>query len=155
MQIADYAWRNVTKTTTKNCSIEAVFSENKTSSETEEVYSIKHSIGEEEINPEQWVSIQKDCNTYISFEDFLDVGNELQTCGTMTDKDIVANIVAEIFDEENEELDRQEHKKVTVKEAEKAVELHRSFLESIDYIGTELFGAIATLEKLWSYQNIL
>ncbi|GBL80616.1 hypothetical protein AVEN_225293-1 [Araneus ventricosus] len=82
------------------------FSENKSSSETEEVDSIKHSIGE--INPEKWASIQKDYNTNISFEDFLDVDNELQTCGTMTDKDIVPNINAEISDEEKEELDQQE-----------------------------------------------
>ncbi|GBN33204.1 hypothetical protein AVEN_267597-1 [Araneus ventricosus] len=128
MRIADYAWRNVTETTIKNYFIKAGFSENKTSSETGEVDSIKHSI-EGEINPEQWASIQKDCNTNISFEDFLDVDNELQTCGTMTDKEIVANINAEISDEENEELDQQKHKKVTIKEAEKAVELLQSFLE--------------------------
>ncbi|GBM86095.1 hypothetical protein AVEN_41237-1 [Araneus ventricosus] len=94
--MADYAWRNVTQTTIKNCFIKAGFSENKTSSETEEVDSIKHSIGEGEIHPEQWASIQKNCNTNISFEDFLDVDNELQTCSTMTDNEIVANINAEI-----------------------------------------------------------
>ncbi|GBM34854.1 hypothetical protein AVEN_253164-1 [Araneus ventricosus] len=58
-------------------------------------------------------------------KNFLDVDNELQTCGTMTDKEIVANINAEISDEENEELDQQEHEKVTLKEAWKAVELLR------------------------------
>ncbi|GBO12384.1 hypothetical protein AVEN_31126-1 [Araneus ventricosus] len=126
--------------------MKAGFLEKKTSSETEEVDSIKHSIGGE-INPEQWASIQKDCNTNISFEAFLDVDNELQTCGTMSDKEIVANINAEISDEENEELDEQERKTVTVKETEKAVELLQSFLESIDNIGTESFCAIATLEK--------
>ncbi|GBM58483.1 hypothetical protein AVEN_212743-1 [Araneus ventricosus] len=134
--MADYAWRNVTETI-KNCFIKAGFSENKTSSETEEVDSTKHSIGEGEINPEQWALIQKDCNTTISFDDFLDVDNELQACGTMTDKEIVANINAEISDEENKELDQQEHEKVTVKEAEKAVELLQSFLESIENIGNE------------------
>ncbi|GBM86177.1 Tigger transposable element-derived protein 6 [Araneus ventricosus] len=103
MRMADYARRNVTETTIKNCFIKAGFSENKTSSETEEVDSIKHSIGEGEINPEQWSLIQKDCNTNISFEDFLDVENQLQTCDTMTDKEIVANINAEISIEENEE----------------------------------------------------
>ncbi|GBN01677.1 hypothetical protein AVEN_159797-1 [Araneus ventricosus] len=137
--------------TIKNCFIKAVFSENKTSSETEGVDSIKQSI-EEEINPEQWESIQKDCNTNISFEDFLDVDNEVQTCGTMTDQEIVANINAEISDEEYEEL-YQEHEKVTVKEAEKAVELLQSFLESIENIGTESFGAIATLEKTVQLQK--
>ncbi|GBL91826.1 hypothetical protein AVEN_172750-1 [Araneus ventricosus] len=100
------ARRNVIETTIKNCFIKAGFSENKTSSETEEVDSIKYSIGEGEINPEQWVSIQKDCNTNVSFEDFMDVDNELQTCGTITDK---KNINAEISDEENEEFDQQEH----------------------------------------------
>ncbi|GBN12410.1 hypothetical protein AVEN_245409-1 [Araneus ventricosus] len=113
--MADYAWRNVTETI-KYSFVKAGFSENKTSSETEEVDSIKHSIGE--INKEQWTSIRKHCNTNISFENFLDADNELQTCGTMTDKEIVANINAEISDEENEELDQQEHEKVTVKEAE-------------------------------------
>ncbi|GBN57502.1 Tigger transposable element-derived protein 6 [Araneus ventricosus] len=177
MLMADYAYRNVTETIIKNCFIKVGFSENKTSSETEEVDSINHSIGEREINPEQWASIQKNCD--ISFEDFLDVDNELQTCGTMTDigvysgtwvggrlfpffrklktgppptptggtridpKEIVTNINAEVFDEENEELDQQEHEKVT----EKAVELLRSVLESIEIIGNESFGAIATLEK--------
>ncbi|GBM84058.1 Tigger transposable element-derived protein 6 [Araneus ventricosus] len=191
MRMADYAWRNVTETIIKNCFIKVGFSENKTSRETEEVDSINHSIGEREINPEQWASIQKDCD--ISFEDFLDVDNELQTCGTMTDKgvysgtpgwvgrrhffrkltkgkvmspnptggtridpkEIVTNINAEISDEENEELDQQEHEKVTVKEAEKAVELLRSVLESIEIIGNESFGVIATLEKnLCSFQKI-
>ncbi|GBM48751.1 Tigger transposable element-derived protein 6 [Araneus ventricosus] len=71
MRMADYAWRNVTETTIKNCFIKAGFSVNKTSSETEEVDSIKNSIGEGEINPEHWASIQKDHNTNISFEDFL------------------------------------------------------------------------------------
>ncbi|GBO34284.1 hypothetical protein AVEN_218595-1, partial [Araneus ventricosus] len=144
---ADYAWRNVTETTIKNCFIKAGFSEDKTSRETEEVDSIKHSIGEGEINPEQWASIQKDFSTNISFEDFLVVDNELQTCGTMTGKEIVGNISEEISDEENEELDQQEHEKVTVKEAEKAVELLRCFLQSIKNIGTESFGAIATFKK--------
>ncbi|GBM78723.1 hypothetical protein AVEN_243989-1 [Araneus ventricosus] len=74
-------------------------------------------------------------------KNFLDVDNELPTSGTMTDKDIVANICAEISDEENEELDQQEHEKVSVEEAEKAVELFRSFLESIGNIGTESIGA--------------
>ncbi|GBN37627.1 hypothetical protein AVEN_139982-1 [Araneus ventricosus] len=155
MRMADYAWRNVTETTIKNCFIKAGLSENKTSSETEEVDCIKHSIGEGEINPEQWASIQKDCNTNISFEDFLDVDNELQTCGTMTDKEIVAKINAEISDEEDEELDEQEHEKVTIKEAKKAVELLRSSLESIENILTEAFGAFATLEKLCSCKNVL
>ncbi|GBM76202.1 hypothetical protein AVEN_55040-1 [Araneus ventricosus] len=153
MQIADYAGRNVTETTIKDCFIKAGFSENKTSSETEEVDSIKHPIGEGEINPEQWSSIQKDCNTNISFEDFLGVDNELQTCGTMKDNEIVENTNAKISDEENEELDQQEHEKITVKEDEKAVELLRSFLESIENIGTESFGAIATLEKTVQLQK--
>ncbi|GBM01332.1 hypothetical protein AVEN_135760-1 [Araneus ventricosus] len=106
------------------------------------------------MNLEQWASIQKDCKTNISFEDFLDVDNELQTCGTMTDKEIVENINAEISDE-NEELDQQEREKVTVKEAGKVVELLRCFLNSIKNIGTESFGAIATLEKLRSCKKIL
>ncbi|GBN53523.1 hypothetical protein AVEN_203389-1 [Araneus ventricosus] len=152
--MADYAWRNVTETTIKNCFIKAGFSENKISSEAEEVDSMKHSIGEREINPEQWATLQKDYNTNISFEDFLDVDNELQTCSTMTDKD-AENINAEISDEEDEELDQQEHKKVTVKEVEEAVELLRSFLEQVENIETESFGAIATLEKPCSYKNIL
>ncbi|GBO11649.1 hypothetical protein AVEN_169833-1 [Araneus ventricosus] len=92
MRMADYEWRNVTETTIKNCFIKAGFSENKTSTKTEDVESIKHSIGEGEINSEQWASLQKDCNTKISFEDFLDVDNELQTCGTIIDKEIVENI---------------------------------------------------------------
>ncbi|GBO12684.1 hypothetical protein AVEN_214164-1 [Araneus ventricosus] len=122
-------------------------SEKNTSSESEEADSIKQSIGEGEINPEQWASIQKDCITNISFEDFLDVDNELQMCGTMTDKEIVADIHAEICDEEKEELDQQDNGKFTLKEAEKAVELYRSFLESIESIVTKSFGAIATSEK--------
>ncbi|GBM27140.1 hypothetical protein AVEN_207478-1 [Araneus ventricosus] len=65
----------------------------------------------------------------------------------MTDKEIAANINAEISDEENKELDHQEHEKVIMKEAEKAVELLWSFLESIENVGTESFGAIAILEK--------
>ncbi|GBL94936.1 hypothetical protein AVEN_187454-1 [Araneus ventricosus] len=85
--------RNINK---KNCFIKAGFSENKTTSETEEVDYIKHSIGEGETNPEQWASIQKDFNTNISFEDFLDVDNKLQTCGTLTDEEMVENINAEI-----------------------------------------------------------
>ncbi|GBN03408.1 hypothetical protein AVEN_56005-1 [Araneus ventricosus] len=92
MRMVDNTWRNVKETTIKNCLVRAGFFENKTSSETEEVDSIKHSIGEGEINPEQWASIQKVCHTNISFDDFLDVDNELQMCGTMTDKEIVANI---------------------------------------------------------------
>ncbi|GBM30251.1 hypothetical protein AVEN_26160-1 [Araneus ventricosus] len=60
---------------------------------------------------------------------------------------------AEISDEEYEELDQQEHEKVTVKEAEKAVELFRSFLESIENIGTESFGAIAILENTVKLQK--
>ncbi|GBN54831.1 hypothetical protein AVEN_141511-1, partial [Araneus ventricosus] len=146
MRMADYEWRNVTETTIKIFFIKAGFSENKTSTKTEDVESIKHSIGEGEINSEQWASLQKDCNTNISFEDFLDVDNELQTCGTIIDKEIVENINKEISDEENEELDQKEREKVTVKEAEKAVELLRSFLESIENIGAESFGAFATLE---------
>ncbi|GBM43559.1 hypothetical protein AVEN_247128-1 [Araneus ventricosus] len=74
-------------------------------------------------------------------------------CFTMAGKDIIANINAEISDEENEELDQQEHGKVTVKEAEKAVELFWSFLESIKIIETESFSAIATLEKTVQLQN--
>ncbi|GBM67806.1 Tigger transposable element-derived protein 6 [Araneus ventricosus] len=97
MRMADYAWRNVTETTIKNCCIKAGFSENKTSSETEEVDSIKHSVREGEINPEQWASIQKDCITKISFEDFLVVDNELQTCGTIADKEIIAKIKMQKF----------------------------------------------------------
>ncbi|GBN45860.1 hypothetical protein AVEN_159204-1 [Araneus ventricosus] len=137
MRMAYYSWRNVTETTITNCLIKEGFSENKISSETEEVDSIKNSIGEREINPELLELIQKDCNTSISFEDFLDVDNELQTRGTMTDKEIVANINAEISDEETKELDQRKHEKVTFKEANKAVELFRSFLESIENIGTE------------------
>ncbi|GBM72511.1 hypothetical protein AVEN_263457-1 [Araneus ventricosus] len=53
MRMANYAWRNVTETTIKNCFIKAGFSENKTSSETEAIGFIKHSIREGEINPEQ------------------------------------------------------------------------------------------------------
>ncbi|GBN71949.1 hypothetical protein AVEN_230167-1 [Araneus ventricosus] len=68
----------------------------------------------------------------------------------MTDKEIIAKINAEIFDEE---LDQQEHKKVTVKEAEKTVELLRYFLESIENIGSESFGVIATLEKTVQLQK--
>ncbi|GBM77394.1 hypothetical protein AVEN_213856-1 [Araneus ventricosus] len=71
----------------------------------------------------------------------------------MRDKEIVANINAEICDEENEELDQQQHKKVTMREAEKAVELLRSFLESIENIGTESFGAITTLDKAVQLQK--
>ncbi|GBN19304.1 hypothetical protein AVEN_167051-1 [Araneus ventricosus] len=71
----------------------------------------------------------------------------------MTDKEIVANINAEICDEENEGMDQQEHEEVTVKESEKAVELLRSFLESIENIGTESFDAIATLEKTVQLQK--
>ncbi|GBN58916.1 hypothetical protein AVEN_194177-1 [Araneus ventricosus] len=137
----------------KKCFIKAGFSENKTSSKTEEVDSIKHSIGEGEIIPKQWASIQKDSNTNISFEDFLDVDNEFQMCCTMTDREIVANINAQISDEENKKLDQQEHEKITVKESEKAVELLRSFLESIENIGTESFGVIATLEKTVQLQK--
>ncbi|GBN43526.1 hypothetical protein AVEN_74272-1 [Araneus ventricosus] len=70
----------------------------------------------------------------------------------MTDKEIVANINAEIS-HENEELDQQEHKNVTVKETEKTVELLQSFLESIENIGTESFCAIATLEKTVQLQK--
>ncbi|GBL95747.1 hypothetical protein AVEN_687-1 [Araneus ventricosus] len=150
--MTDYAWRDVTETI-KNCFIKEGFSKNKTSSETEEVDSNKHSIGEGEINPEQWASIQKNCNTSISFEDFLDVDNEHQTCSTMTDKEIVVNINAEISDEENEELDQLEYEKATVKEAKKAVELLQSFIESIKNIGTELFGTISTLEKTVQLQK--
>ncbi|GBO34274.1 hypothetical protein AVEN_129421-1 [Araneus ventricosus] len=43
----------------------------------------------------------------------------------------------EICDEETKELDQRKHEKVTFKEANKAVELFRSFLESIENIGTE------------------
>ncbi|GBN28674.1 Tigger transposable element-derived protein 6 [Araneus ventricosus] len=55
MRMADYAWRNITETTIKNCFIKAGFSKNKTTSETEEVDSIKRSIGEGEINPEHCI----------------------------------------------------------------------------------------------------
>ncbi|GBM72512.1 hypothetical protein AVEN_263458-1 [Araneus ventricosus] len=71
----------------------------------------------------------------------------------MIDKEIVTKIIAEISDEENKELVQQEHEKVTVKEAEEAVELLRSFLESIANIGTESLGVIATLEKTVQLQK--
>ncbi|GBM27486.1 hypothetical protein AVEN_205272-1 [Araneus ventricosus] len=86
MRMADYAWKNVTETKIKNHFLKAEFPENKTSRETEEVDSIKHSIGAGEINPEQWALIQNDFNTNISFEDFLDADNELQKCDTITDE---------------------------------------------------------------------
>ncbi|GBM30014.1 hypothetical protein AVEN_134597-1 [Araneus ventricosus] len=74
-------------------------------------------------------------------------------CCTITDKEIVAKINAKISDEENEELDQQEHEKVTMKKAEKAVELLWSFLESIKKVGTESFDAIATSEKTVQLQK--
>lgn len=112
----DSAWRIVIeRRTIFFSSIKAGFSKIKTSSETAEVDSIKHSAKEAKINPEQWHRY-KDFNPNISFQDFLDADNVLHTYDTTTDKESVAKMIAEISDQANEELDQQ-HGNVTVKEA--------------------------------------
>lgn len=46
------------------------------------------------------------------FDDFLNVDNEFQTFGSMTDEEIIARINAENFDEENGEMDQTEPEKL-------------------------------------------
>jgi len=128
MRMADFAWRNVTEKTIKNCFMKAGFtSENiLTTHETGEVVSVEKATEEERMNAEHWASIQKKLNTDIPFEDFVNVDNEVLTCGTMTDEEIVASVNSEMSDEENEEY-QQEQENVSVKEAEKAIQVLRHF----------------------------
>lgn len=88
-------------------------------------------------------------HTEISFEELLNVNNELETGNLMTNDEIVSNINAEISDEKIEVLqDQKEHeKKMTVKKADETIDRLRSFLESNENIKTEAFSNIAILKE--------
>ncbi|GBL78721.1 hypothetical protein AVEN_65278-1 [Araneus ventricosus] len=82
-------------------------------------------------------------NVNISFKEFLQVDDPLATCGTLTDAEIVDNVRGVSEDEEHTDAP-----KVTTKEAEKAVELLTTFLESQENVGYEGFAALANLRRL-------
>ncbi|GBL96992.1 Tigger transposable element-derived protein 4 [Araneus ventricosus] len=84
------------------------------------------------------------CIVNISFEEFLD--DPLATCGTLTDAEIIDNVRGISEDEEAEE--HTDAPKVIAKEAEKAVELLTTFLESQEKVGHEGFAALANLRRL-------
>ncbi|GBM99603.1 hypothetical protein AVEN_11411-1, partial [Araneus ventricosus] len=75
-------------------------------------------------------------NVNISFEEFLD--DSLATCRTLTDAEIIDNVRGISEDEEAEE--HTDEPKVIAKEAEKAVELFTTFLESQEKVGHEGFA---------------
>lgn len=75
------------------------FFENVISIEKEKVYSIKQAT-RKALNPQQQESIQNTYHTHNSLEEFLNAGNELEMCNTMTNEESVLSINAEIFDEE-------------------------------------------------------
>lgn len=84
------------------------FLENVTFYEPEEIDSIKKTTGKGELNLEQWEFIHNTCLTDISFKEYLNIDNELETCDTMGNEETVSSIEAEIFDEEIEELQDQQ-----------------------------------------------
>lgn len=91
----------------KNCFIKARFLEHVISSETVEVNSIKEATRKWELNPDEWESVQKVCNTHILFEEFLNVDNELETWNDIiTGEEIVSSIDVEIINGEIGDLRR-------------------------------------------------
>lgn len=157
MRMADFAWRNVTKKTIKNCFIKAGFKERSNNAEenqTTDLNIIEVQDGDS-ITSIQWAVIKNKLNLGISFEDFLDIDTSLETCGTLTDADILADVKAASDEEESEMEQQEEHQNVTVKEAEKAVNTLRAFLESSENIGSESFASIAALEKIVQSQKDL
>ncbi|XP_042913841.2 tigger transposable element-derived protein 6-like, partial [Parasteatoda tepidariorum] len=82
-----------------------------------------------EINSQDWNAIKSGLNVKISFEEFLQVDDALATCETLTDSEIVDNVRCISEDENEVDEDHIEAPKVTVKEAEKAVERSTNFLE--------------------------
>lgn len=84
----------------------------------------------------------------ISLNEFLQVDDSLATCGTLTDTEIVENVKGASEDEEEEAEEHIDVARVTAKEAEKAVELLTTFLESQENVGEDGFNAISTLRKI-------
>ncbi|GBN84880.1 hypothetical protein AVEN_108310-1 [Araneus ventricosus] len=123
MMMTDYVWRNVTQKIVQNCFEKAGF---------------KNGCEEEkDINEEESESIEKEA------EETVDAANEI---GTFTDTEIVDNVRGVLEDEEAEE--HTDAPKVTTKEAEKAVELLTTFLESQENVGHEGLAALANLRRL-------
>ncbi|GBM71600.1 hypothetical protein AVEN_259461-1 [Araneus ventricosus] len=97
-----------------------------------------------EMNSQEWNAMKSGLNVNISFEEFLQVDDSLATCGILTDAEIVDSVrgVSEDAEEHNDAHT------VTTKEAEKAIELLTTFLESRENIGHEGFTALANCRRL-------
>ncbi|XP_042901996.1 tigger transposable element-derived protein 4-like [Parasteatoda tepidariorum] len=165
IRMTDHAWRNVTQKTIQNGFKKAGF-KNEREEEMgiiEEETEISEKEAEEtyipdeemiEINSQDWNAIKSGLKVNISFEEFLQVDDSLATCGTLTDSEIVDNVRCISEDENEVDEEHIEAPKVTVKEAEKAVERLTNFLECQENVGHEGFAALSNIRKIIESKKI-
>ncbi|XP_054717450.1 tigger transposable element-derived protein 4-like [Uloborus diversus] len=139
----DYAWRNVTAETIKNSFIKAGFGEK--IHRQEEVQEIEDF--DIELQDSDWMEIKRSMEVDVSFEDFVNVDDSVAACGVFTDEEIIKEVQVNSEDDDDE-TEQTEIPKINKKDAEKATETLRNFLESQDSISEEGFTAIAKLKRI-------
>lgn len=145
------------KKTIKNCFKKAGFEQSCTVGE--QLKETEEQPAEEtDENSKEWITIRDKLNIDTSFKDFVNVDESVVTSGTLlTDSEILENVRGISDDEEkNDNEDNIDIERVvTPKEAEKAVETVRIFLESQDNIDEDCFSAVAKLQKIVQSKKFL
>lgn len=162
MRMAYKAWNCVEQKTIANCFRKARFviaeDEAGQPDEEEEIESLKESVEEE------WrlISNSLHLDSGTTFQDFVDVDNNVEICGNLTDKEILEEIRSPSEEEDNDDEEFVPPKRITFKEAESAMDVMRAFIESRSGMTTKTFQAIALLENVLdaertsnAYQTVL
>lgn len=159
MRMAKKSWENVTQQTIANCFKACGF----VNEETEpEILTVTPDPVEDPIESE-WNVIMAHCNmnNNTTFEDFVEVDNDVAVAGTLTDDEIVAAVAdrdeAGADDDDgsgaDDETGADELHFVTIKEARRAVETIHTFIEQSSDICDSVFSAIVAIENTIDIQS--
>lgn len=150
MRMANKSWENVTKKTIANCFKACGFVKEETEPEIVTPDPVEDPIESE------WNAVMAHCNVNndTTFENFVEVDNDVAVVGTLTDDDIVAAVTdrdeADADDDgsgADDESGADNLHFVTMKEARRAVETIRTFIEQSSDIGDHVFSALVTIEN--------
>lgn len=158
MRMVDYAWSCVTEKTIKNCFKKAGFEQSCTVGEQHLKETEEQPAEETDEYPKEWMTIREKLNIDTSFKDFIEVDESVVTSGTLlTDSEILENVRETSDDEEDD--DKEDiidiERVVTPKEAEKAIETLRIFLESQENIDQDCFSTVSKLQKIVQSKKVL
>lgn len=142
MRFSRRAWHDVTKTTVVNCFRKCGFTRQDLCNTVEET-------GRLETPPNWDILCENITDNALTFEDYINVDEDLPICGELTDEDIILAI-SEKSDEEDVDCDEITIEKpiVTNKEARKALGILQEYFEMVPGTDPCTFNKIQELEKL-------